>query len=427
MAAVTLSAYTIRIKNDKGKQEILSDFGGKNDLLPVLQKFLSDLKSNGSHDAAAKQLLSVVELHQEKGSRILTGTIESGQYGNESKIKDADTQKVVHTKTVKQADMWPFYFLISLPEKKDEGIVILQRMGQFGIRKLVGKELKGLFEKKYPTFTPMINPLMPEEVVKKTLEKGIVTKVRFVRFGVHKDIADAYDKHDHTEEIGSMQLVVSARRGKSLPLLGRVKDVLSKKRQLQNMIELPDFPYETVKVETNVNGRKRTVDLGNLQKVRAYYDVDHDVKRGPNRLFLYTQKTGVPVSFTLPQFVVEDLEACPRISERYWFWTGVGSKETLAGNWRRTFCGLCQIAGVEGGHPHRFRDTLAVELLLDGMPMERISVLLGHSSVKITERHYAPWVQARQAQLESDLVRAWRNDLPHRAGGDASQRHGVPG
>ena len=42
--------------------------------------------------------------------------------------------------------------------------------------------------------------------------------------------------------------------------------------------------------------------------------------------------------------------------------------------------------------------------------MERVSILLGHSSVKITERHYAPWVQARQAQLEADVTRAWRND-----------------
>jgi integrase len=56
-----------------------------------------------------------------------------------------------------------------------------------------------------------------------------------------------------------------------------------------------------------------------------------------NRLFLYTQKTGVPVYVPLPSFVVEALEACPRVSERYWFWTGVGTKETLAGNWRRTF------------------------------------------------------------------------------------------
>jgi integrase/recombinase XerD len=129
-----------------------------------------------------------------------------------------------------------------------------------------------------------------------------------------------------------------------------------------------------------------------------------------NRLFLYTQKTGVPVSIPLPPFVVDALKACPRISNRHWFWTGVGSKETLAGNWRRTFRRLCKIAGVQGGHPHRFRDTLAVELLLDGMPIERVSILLGHSSVKITERHYAPWVEARQVQLESDLVRAWRND-----------------
>ena len=42
--------------------------------------------------------------------------------------------------------------------------------------------------------------------------------------------------------------------------------------------------------------------------------------------------------------------------------------------------------------------------------MERVSILLGHSSVKITERHYAPWVQARQAQLEADLERVWRKD-----------------
>jgi hypothetical protein len=65
---------------------------------------------------------------------------------------------------------------------------------------------------------------------------------------------------------------------------------------------------------------------------------------------------------------------------------------------------------VKGGHPHRFRDTLAVELLLEGVPMERVSILLGHSSVKITERHYAPWVQARQTQLEADLEPVWRKD-----------------
>lgn len=45
-----------------------------------------------------------------------------------------------------------------------------------------------------------------------------------------------------------------------------------------------------------------------------------------NRLFLYTQKIGAPVFVPMPPLVVEALESCPLVSERCWFWTGVGSK-----------------------------------------------------------------------------------------------------
>jgi integrase len=55
----------------------------------------------------------------------------------------------------------------------------------------------------------------------------------------------------------------------------------------------------------------------------------------------------------------------------------------------------------------RFRDTFAVGLLQAGVPMERVSVLLGHSSIKVTEKHYSPWVRARQEQLEADVRRRW--------------------
>lgn len=41
-------------------------------------------------------------------------------------------------------------------------------------------------------------------------------------------------------------------------------------------------------------------------------------------------------------------------------------------------------------HPHMFRDTFAVELLLSGVPMEDVSILLGHTSIKTTEGSYAP-------------------------------------
>ena len=36
-----------------------------------------------------------------------------------------------------------------------------------------------------------------------------------------------------------------------------------------------------------------------------------------------------------------------------------------------------------------------------------VSVLLGHSSVRITERHYKPWVKTPQKKLEEEVRKAW--------------------
>jgi hypothetical protein len=71
---------------------------------------------------------------------------------------------------------------------------------------------------------------------------------------------------------------------------------------------------------------------------------------------------------------------------------------------------LFELAKVTDDHPHRFRDTFAVEVLLSGVPIERVSSLLGHQRVRITEKYYAPWVRSRQEQLEADFANAWKQD-----------------
>jgi integrase len=52
-------------------------------------------------------------------------------------------------------------------------------------------------------------------------------------------------------------------------------------------------------------------------------------------------------------------------------------------------------AGIPGDHAHRSRDTFAAGLLQAGVPIKRVSVLLSQSSIKVTEKYYAPWVRAR--------------------------------
>jgi integrase len=129
-----------------------------------------------------------------------------------------------------------------------------------------------------------------------------------------------------------------------------------------------------------------------------------------SRLFLYTQKTGVPINPILPDVVLKALEATPRVTEKYFFWSGVGKLDSIVRSWQTRLRRLFGLAKVSGGHAHRFRETFAVDLLLAGVPIERVSVLLGHQSVRITEKHYAPWVRSRQEQLEADLVSAWSKD-----------------
>jgi|SRR5215469_12977965 len=134
---------------------------------------------------------------------------------------------------------------------------------------------------------------------------------------------------------------------------------------------------------------------------------------------VYQKKTGDPVYCPIPPHAAEMLRTLPasqkgNTNETYFFWTGNGHPKTIVTNWQRSYGKLFKLAALKepGGspkrcHAHMFRDTFAVESLLSGMRLEEVSTILGHSSVKITEKHYMPWVRARQASLNQSVVESW--------------------
>jgi hypothetical protein len=67
------------------------------------------------------------------------------------------------------------------------------------------------------------------------------------------------------------------------------------------------------------------------------------------------QKTGTLVHLPLPEFVLAALDGLDNFPDRF-FWSGAGKVTTAVGVWERTFSRLFQIAGIEKGHAHRFRD-----------------------------------------------------------------------
>lgn len=124
-----------------------------------------------------------------------------------------------------------------------------------------------------------------------------------------------------------------------------------------------------------------------------------------DKLLLCQQKTGTPVYCPLPASVVEELRAVENDNLLRFGQPAAEQGQEV---------GPCVSEGLPDGgsanpgcHPHRFRDTFAVSLLLKGVSIEIVSKLVGHSSIKVTERHYAPWIKARQELLETEVRRIW--------------------
>ncbi len=280
---ISLSSYIIRVKvknKDKNTYAQIDSFDGKSDLLDEFKSYLSNLSTKSSLDEKQRKLIGVNKISSD--SRLLNGIVETGEYGYESDLKNKDTGVISYTRKIDEAEMLPFYFLISVPKNAHEAILILQRFRQFGIRKYLLNDFNNYFASKYANFGIEINPLVPETLIQQYLDNGKVFKIRFIRNGVHEDLADAYDEQGEIELEGYTELVVSAKRNSRIPLLNTIRECLKGNKQLNKLVEIHDFDYDNVKVELVVNKKHRTINLGSLQRIRSNYDVTNLVKINQN-------------------------------------------------------------------------------------------------------------------------------------------------
>jgi integrase/recombinase XerD len=125
-----------------------------------------------------------------------------------------------------------------------------------------------------------------------------------------------------------------------------------------------------------------------------------------SRLFLRTAKTGTDVYCPLPPVVLSALADVPKNTEFY-FWSGKSKPKSAVGDYQRALSQLFELAGVPRAYPHLFRHTFATDLLHQGVSLQTVAVLLGHSSTKITEKRYSHWIKSRQENLETEVKKSW--------------------
>jgi integrase/recombinase XerD len=136
-----------------------------------------------------------------------------------------------------------------------------------------------------------------------------------------------------------------------------------------------------------------------------------------SRMQTVTQKTGKEVDCMLPDHVVDALRALapdrPGFKPGYFFWHDGIPANGLSTKWDdhirllRPFLHFVNDEGRKWNfHSQALRDTYAVELLLAGVPLDKVSRLLTHASTRTTELYYARWTKGRTDQLRDEAMEA---------------------
>jgi integrase len=104
------------------------------------------------------------------------------------------------------------------------------------------------------------------------------------------------------------------------------------------------------------------------------------------------------------------LDAVPpprgNIDSRYFFWSGISKPNTLKARIHEILSLVFKESGVQGAHAHRFRHTLATELLGRGASFEEVADILGNSP-EIVWKHYGKWSAGRQSHIDELMERVY--------------------
>jgi hypothetical protein len=231
----------------------------------IIKSFLNNLITGYSKDDDAKKIFRVGNIVIDEDERLISGIIQTGDYGYETELVDTDSGALAYKRKTSDAEVMPFYFLIYNPIEKDEGCVILQEFKGLGIKTPFLKYIRECFCSENENFVVNMRPLVPEQLIQELFSKGEPKKLRYIKFGINRDIADV--QNDHKEDEYNIELCISARRNKYFQIQDGICDSISKckplneimsyfydKKKFDRVIELHDFEYDTVKLQLSING-----------------------------------------------------------------------------------------------------------------------------------------------------------------------------
>lgn len=291
---ISLAFYSIRIENRQNSEVVLTDTTvGDETFFTLLEKAFTSLTEPSNHEES-KRVTWVEDTQPDQSSNTLKGWVRSGNYGYESELFDIETRER-ETIGANKAQTLPFYFLLKVPKKQTQAILCLERFEGLGVKSALENHLQAYFRSSLCDYRIVINPIVPKALIDNELTNGSIKKIRLVKYKTdHNAENNLISPKDREKEYKTEVCLSPIFRGSVLPSAVRslLKPMLdaaqsgtffqlndfSEFTQLKEMFEITNMEFSNLKIEVSNNGKTRTLDLSDLNKFNAYYDISDNVK-----------------------------------------------------------------------------------------------------------------------------------------------------
>lgn len=228
------------------------------------------------------------DIYSEDGKKALTilyGRVKTGEYGIESELFDI-TDGSIYERSISQADLLPFGFCIAVPEGKvNKGLILLQTIGNSGMKMGLQKEIQKCFDKLDIGYAPLWGQILPKAYIDKFFKEGMLQKIRMVRYDIPEDISKRIGINYGVKQTREERIIV-----KPMGFLERrqkeISEWMNGQRNCTNIIEIDDFEYDDLKLEFKLGKLNKVISLNDTTGLKVNEDITECVRmQGGNPQF----------------------------------------------------------------------------------------------------------------------------------------------
>lgn len=273
--------FSISTKEDRNIKLNMSSIDGVDLLDTFFRHFIQFIESIEPDDRTKRVVKLGDSFNKPEGFRSVSGIIETGKYGKEEKVVDVTKKDIeavfkIHKNHSVQK---PFFFLVCIPRIKNEGLIILEREGQFGIKALFTFLFHSFVEQNFPFHIVKYSNFVDDEVVKNYIQKGAYNCISLTRTSLPQDIADRYGLEIFENDDYIIELSIRAKGKKHITgkAQKRIKEIFESNPDgffsTESFTQIGFDENATVKVNATYKNSKRTIDLSQTMRFRPYYDI----------------------------------------------------------------------------------------------------------------------------------------------------------